>query len=102
MNARDLYFVYQTVMKSQKKMSTSERRVEYINMCLPILALKRLVAGVPGGVGEASHNSSISVSCEERGDAEGGEEMGRMATHLTISFCPHIKNEARDTYSIHR
>jgi hypothetical protein len=66
-------------------------------MCSPILALKRLVAGVPGGVGEASHSSSISVSCEERGDAEGGEEMGRMATHLAINFCPQTKNEARET-----
>lgn len=66
----------------------SEKCIAYMNICSPILALKRLVAGVPGGVGDASHSSSISVPCEERGEAEGGEEIGRTAKHLVVSLSP--------------
>jgi hypothetical protein len=64
----------------------SEKCIGYMNIYSPILAPKRPVAGVPGGVGEASNILSISMSCEESGEAEGGEEMGRTATHLVVSI----------------
>jgi len=61
--------------------------IEWVNICAPILTLNRLVAGVPG---RSSHNSSMSVSCEETGDAEGGEDMGSVATHSQITSTPYV------------